>query len=158
MAAASLDELLAARAAELRLALDRTRLHPLGRPWDAELRKVLCGLLGGVADARRLQALGVLDDAARRRLEDVLAGVSPRMSLDVALESIDALEAALVDHGDETYLYGRLRSEHRRSPRAARERATSALVAADVLADDELQELLHARRWTEEQAPTHAGS
>lgn len=147
-----MEQLFATRTAELCDALGRSRWRPRGRPWDAELRKVMCGLVGAMADARRVHALGRLDEAGRRRIADVLECVSPKMSLDVALEAIDALEAALVDHGDETYLYSRLRSEHQRSPSGRRgERATTALSWSDVLDEEELRELLAARRWTEDQ-------
>jgi hypothetical protein len=150
VAAPNLEQLLASRTDSLCDALDRPRWRPRGRPWDAELRKVLCGLVGAMADARRLHALGGLDDAGRRRISDILDCVSPTMSLDVALEAIDALEAALVDYGDETYVHSRLRSEHQRSPsgRPGR-RSTTALSWADVLDENEVRELLEPRRWTE---------
>jgi len=152
VAAPDLDGLLAGRTAAVCAALDRPRWRPRGRPWDAELRKVMCGLVGAMGDARRLHSLGHLDDVGGRRVGDVLESVSGTMSLDVALEAIDALESALIDYGDETYVYSRLRSEHQRSPSGRRgARTTTALSSADVLDQTEVRELLEARNWTNQQ-------
>lgn len=110
----------------------------------------MCGLVGAMADARRLNDLGVLDETGRRRIGEILASVAPAMSLDIALETIDALEGALIDYGDETYLYSRIRGEHQRAPVPGKG-STTALGLADVFGEDEIRSILETKDWSDQQ-------
>jgi hypothetical protein len=85
------------------------------RPRDPELRKNLGRLHMALADARRLAAKGVLDEAGQAELLTRLGKVDPAsLNADSAGELLEAVDLQLVAAGDETFLCSLLEAEYQR--------------------------------------------
>jgi hypothetical protein len=97
----------------------------LARPWwrrrprDPELRKVLARLFSNIVEAERLAstANSRLGDSSRARLERIAGHGLEGLTLEAAIEVIDALDQLLIEIGDDTYLMTSLYTEKYRDRR-----------------------------------------
>jgi hypothetical protein len=96
-----------------RLALSGWRFWDRTVPRNAELRKNLERLHTAIADARRLERDGKLDDDARAVLEELLAPEPPN-NTDALGEILEEVDQALIAVGDETFLCALLEVEYER--------------------------------------------
>jgi hypothetical protein len=106
---------LQARSKEIvsRLALSGWRFWDRKVPRNAELRKNLERLHTAIADARRLERDGKLNDAARAVLGELLAPEPPN-STDALGEILEEVDQALIAAGDATLLCALLELEYAR--------------------------------------------
>jgi len=86
------------------------------RPRDAELRKLLGRIYWSITEFQRLRVEPGLVPAAQLRAQRLLQIEPLTLSVDAALEVVDAWDQLLIEYGDERYLRTLLVAEHTRDP------------------------------------------